>query len=122
MMAAEGGTAQGRVVVIGREGRRSSQMSDPNFADLSEQSRSFEALAQYQPGLVSVSGGGEPARVVAAHAQVSRDFLRVMGARPRLGREFLAEEQRVGAAPAALVGHATGRGCWKATRTSPAAP
>lgn len=96
-----------RVFEVGTEGTRASQMSDPNFADLSRQSRSLEALAQFQTTVVSVSGGTEPARVTAA--QVSRELLRVMGVQPVLGRSFLAEEQRQGAAPAALVSY----GYWR---------
>jgi len=90
-----------RVFEVGRDGNRPSQMSDPNFLDLSEQNRSFDGLAQYQTMLVSVAGGREAARVTAA--QVSRDFLRVMGVEPVLGRSFRAEEQREGAAPVVVV-------------------
>src|SRR4051812_22863269 len=71
-----------RVFEVGKDGTRPSQMSDPNFADLSQQNLSFEGLAQFQTMLVSVSGGNEPARVMAA--QVSRDFFRVMGVQPLL--------------------------------------
>jgi len=92
-----------RVFVVKRDGTRPSQMSDPDFTDLSDQNRSFEALAQYQTVLVSVSGGTEPARVTAA--QVSRGFFRVMGVQPHLGRTFQAEEQRQGVAPVALVSY-----------------
>ena len=92
-----------RVFEVGKDGTRPSQMSDPNFADLSQQNRTFEGLAQFQTMLVSVSGGHEPARVMAA--QVSRDFFRVMGVQPLLGRTFHADEQREGAAPVALVSY-----------------
>lgn len=92
-----------RVFEVGKGGTRPSQMSDPNFTDVSQQSRSFEGLAQFQTMVVSVVGGGEPARVTAA--EVSRDFFRVMGVQPLLGRTFHAEEQQVGAAPVALVSH-----------------
>jgi putative ABC transport system permease protein len=92
-----------RVFEIADDGHRPSQMSDPNFLDLAEQSRSFEALAQFQTSLVSLSGGTDPARVVAA--QVSRDFWRVLGVEPYLGRTFEAAEQQEGVAPVALVSH-----------------
>jgi putative ABC transport system permease protein len=92
-----------RVYEVGEDGTRPSQMADPNFADLSEQSRSFEALAQFQTYLVSVSGGTEPARITAA--QVSRGFFRVLGVQPHLGRTFRPEEQREGAAPVALLSY-----------------
>jgi len=92
-----------RVFEVGGNGKRFSQMADLNFADLAEQNRSFEGLAQYQTMLVSIAGGSEPSRVNAA--QVSRDFFRVMGVQPSLGRTFHADEQREGAAPVALVGY-----------------
>jgi putative ABC transport system permease protein len=92
-----------RVFEVGKDGTRPSQMSDPNFADLSQQNRSFEGVAQFQTMVVSVSGGREPARVTAA--QVSRDFFRVMGVQPVLGRTFHADEQKQGAAPVALVSY-----------------
>lgn len=92
-----------RVFEVGEGGRRPSQMSDPNFLDLSEQNRSFEALAQFQTGLASVAGGSEPARITVA--QVSRGFFRVMGVQPYLGRTFDAAEQREAVAPVALVSY-----------------
>lgn len=92
-----------RVFEVGEDGRRPAQMADPNFVDLSRQSRSFEALAQYQTSLVSIFAEGEAARVTAA--QVSRQFFDVMGVEPRLGRPFDPSEQREGTAPVALVSH-----------------
>lgn len=92
-----------RVFEVGEDGTRPNQMSDPNFADLSRQNRSFEALAQFQTMVVSVFGGGEPARVTVA--QASRGFFDVLGVQPRLGRTFHPEEQREGAARVALVSH-----------------
>lgn len=92
-----------RVFEVGANGSRANQMADLNFADFSEQSRSFEALAQFQTMLVSVSGSGTPARVVAG--QVSRGFFEVMGVEPYLGRPFRPEEQREGASRVAIVGH-----------------
>ncbi|HUF28558.1 MAG TPA: ABC transporter permease [Gemmatimonadaceae bacterium] len=81
-----------------------SSVSDPNFADWKEQSRSFSAMAQLATGGdVSVTGAGEPLRVPAA--RVSSEFLAVLGVQPVIGRGFVAEEQRLGGAPAVLVSH-----------------
>jgi len=77
-----------------------SRLADPNFADFRDQSRSFQALAKYQSGVVAVAGVGEPTRTVAA--AVSRDFFRVLGVAPVLGRGFLPEDARPGAAPVLL--------------------
>lgn len=92
-----------RVQEIGEDGRRASAMSDPNFTDLSRRSRSFAGLAQYKTLSGSVTGGQRPARVQVG--QVSRDFFRVMGMQPRLGRTFRSEEQRPGAAYVAVLSH-----------------
>jgi predicted permease len=79
--------------------------TDPNFYDLREQNRSFAALAELSGQLpVSVAGGKEAVR--SAAAAVSSDFFRVMGVGPAVGRAFLPEEQREGAAPTVVVGHA----------------
>ena len=92
-----------RVFEVGKDGTRPSSMADPNFADFSQQSRSFVGLAQFQTWPASISGNHEPVRVTTA--QVSRDFFAVMGVQPLLGRTFHAEEQKVGATPVALVSY-----------------
>lgn len=92
-----------RVFEIGKKGQQANQMSDPNFADIAQQNRSFEGLAQYQTLPAAVSGGSEPIRVTLA--QASKDFFRVLGTQPRLGRTFNAEEQREGAVYVALLSH-----------------
>jgi predicted permease len=80
------------------------QVSDPNFQDWQAQSRSFSALAQVgNRGIVSIAGATEPTRVRAA--VVSRDFFRVLGVQPVLGRAFLPEEQVEGGAPAVVVSY-----------------
>jgi len=52
------------------------KFSDPNFTDIYERTRSFDALAQYSSSVVSVAGGSEPVRVRAAW--VSREFFDVL--------------------------------------------
>jgi putative ABC transport system permease protein len=89
---------------IGEEGQRGA-MSNPNYEDIARQSRSFAALAQYgKGGTFTVLGASEPVR--ARTMGVSRDFFRVLGVRPVLGRGFVAEEQQEGGSPAAVVSHA----------------
>jgi putative ABC transport system permease protein len=80
------------------------RVTDPNFADWSDQSRSFAGLAQYQAVPQSVVGGAEPVRRMMA--AVSRDFFRVLGVQPVVGRGFAADETQVGGAPAVVVSHA----------------
>ena len=80
---------------------RPARLADPNFADFRDQSRSFEAMAKYRQGIVSVSGGSQPTRTTAAH--VSEGFLRVFGVQPAIGRDFSVADTKVGAGPAVLV-------------------
>jgi predicted permease len=89
-------------------------VADPNFADLQRDARGIRAMAEFQSGRVTVLGGAEAVR--APWAVVSRDFFAVMGVRPVLGREFVAEERQPGGAPAVVVSDAF----WR--RTLGAAP
>jgi predicted permease len=80
-----------------------SRLADPNFNDFRDQSRSFQAIAKYSAFVVSVAGAGEPTRTRVAY--VSPAFLRVLGVRPVVGRDFLASDGQKGAAPTLLLGH-----------------
>ncbi|HEX7029389.1 MAG TPA: ABC transporter permease [Gammaproteobacteria bacterium] len=68
----------------------------PNFIDLRARSETFDALAAYTSYSMTVAGEGDALR--ADGALVSGDFFAVIGARPAVGREFLAEETRNAAA------------------------
>jgi len=98
-----------RIVQLREVDDRGTPMSfaDPNFADLRAQSRSLQAVAEYEsevkPVAVEAPAGAAGAAMRATVAVASSDLLRVMGVRPALGRGFAAEEERSGAAPAALV-------------------
>jgi putative ABC transport system permease protein len=81
--------------------------TDPNFEDIRSQSHSFQGLAEYGAWVQSVSGGAEPTRTMVA--SVSRDFFPLMRVRPVMGRGFLPENHRFGAAPVALVSY----GYWR---------
>src|SRR5215469_621595 len=78
--------------------------ADPNFADVREQNRSLQGMAEYNALLETVSGAKEPTRTMISY--VSRDFFEVMGIEPVLGREFSPEEQRFDAWGVALVSYA----------------
>ena len=78
--------------------------SYPNFADWREQARSFAGVASTSfapPATVSV--GNEPVR--ATTVGVSRQFFRVLGVRPTVGREFTDAENAVGGTDAVMVSH-----------------
>jgi putative ABC transport system permease protein len=77
--------------------------TEPNFSDIRSTSQTLEGLAECNAGDFTITGGSEPTRALAA--EVSRDFLKVMGAAPLLGRGFNAEDQREGAAPVMLVSY-----------------
>jgi hypothetical protein len=78
--------------------------TDPDFADVARQARSFQALAQFQGARLTVAGGAQAERVGAAF--VSRDFPRVLGVRPLAGRWFAPDEQAPGAARTVVVSEA----------------
>jgi len=67
------------------------QFAEPNFLDVRDRSRTLEAVAQYsgQGQLTTVTGGSEPARAMTL--AVSKDFFRVIGTQPFLGRVFTSE-------------------------------
>jgi putative ABC transport system permease protein len=64
------------------------------YRELSERSRSFEALAVSRAWQPTVTGRGEPERIEAA--RVSADYFRVLGVEPFMGRGFTGDEDRVG--------------------------
>jgi putative ABC transport system permease protein len=92
-----------RVWEVDGKGRQM-RFADPNFDDVREQNRTLEGIAEFGSGLESVSAGSGARRVNVA--EVSRDFLAVMGVQPVMGRGFTAEDQKQGVAPAALVSYA----------------
>src|SRR5579871_1939260 len=84
-----------------------SRLADPNFDDFRDQNHSFEVIAKYSAGPVSVSGAGEPTRPVVA--SVSADFFKVFRVQPTIGRGFNTADTAKGSAPVALVSY----GYWK---------
>jgi putative ABC transport system permease protein len=77
-------------------------VSYPDFRDLREHNRSFEALAAYGSWTASVAAAGEGLRVGITH--VSGDFFGILGVQPILGRVFPPDDERVGAS-VVVVGH-----------------
>ncbi len=82
---------------------RQLQFADPNFEDVRAQVHSLQGMAALRSGESTVSVANAPDRVRVA--SVSADFFSVIGVQPLMGRLFVPEEQRFGAAPAALVSH-----------------
>ncbi len=81
--------------------------SGPNFGDWKEQNRVFEDMAA---GFMlpeygfNITGRGEPERVQAI--RLTWNYLSVLGVQPLIGRSFLPEEDRPGAASAVLISNA----------------
>jgi putative ABC transport system permease protein len=82
---------------------RPSRLADPNFDDLRDQNRSFQAIAKYADNVVSVSGASQPTRTKVA--AVSLDFLKVFGIQPIFGRDFIAGDAKKGAGRTVLVSY-----------------
>ena len=80
-----------------------SRLADPNFDDFRDRNHTFVAMAKFADWVTSVSGTPEPVR--ATVAPVSRDFFKVLGVQPFLGRGITADDARIGAAPIAVVSH-----------------
>ncbi|MFL6236573.1 MAG: ABC transporter permease [Thermoanaerobaculia bacterium] len=66
-----------------------------------ERSRSFEDIALYRSSQVTVTGDGTPERLPAG--LVTPSLFPVLRVKPSLGRPFVAEEGRPGAAPVVLL-------------------
>ena len=84
------------------EGNPKNSVAPANFADFREQSQVFDQLGTYsQPAGLNLTTADEPERVQAS--AVSANFFSVLGVRPALGRSFLPEEDKPGAAPVAII-------------------
>ena len=92
---------------------RPTRLADPNFDDFHVQSRSLQAMAKYSEHVASVSGASQPTRTTVAN--VSHDFLQVLGIQPILGRDFSTTDAKKGAGPTVLVSY----GYWKQYLGSP---
>jgi len=64
-----------RVFQVAASGYNRTNPSDPNFADLKAQTRSFEAFARSGTSVAPVGGGDEPVRATTAY--VSRETSRL---------------------------------------------
>jgi putative ABC transport system permease protein len=75
--------------------------SDPNFLDWHAQATSWEALAAFDSGTVSLTA--DPGIEVMRALRVTSDFLPALGFRPALGRNFRPEETRLGGDPSVTI-------------------
>jgi putative ABC transport system permease protein len=92
-----------RLLQIDNTGRRNGTVSEPNFEDWKNGTRSFVAMAEMAAGPTPVGVGTETTMIPGA--VVSREFFAVLGVQPASGRGFVAAEQAVGGVRAVVVGH-----------------
>jgi putative ABC transport system permease protein len=65
--------------------------SKGDFDDIKSQSQAFETMAMYRTKGMTLSGNGEPERVVAV--QVTPGFLDLFGVRPEMGRDIEPDDE-----------------------------
>ncbi len=86
------------------DGRSEAPLSDPEYLDYAERSRSLAIAAVAGEAMNISDGHGHAER--AAGAYVTANTFAVLGVRPALGRAFLPEEERDGGAQVAILTHA----------------
>jgi len=80
----------------------------PNFSDWRERAQSFEGMASIRKQTLNLTGIDKP--VSLNGRTVNWNFFHLLGVQPQLGRLFVAEDDRRGAARTALLSDGT----WKA--------
>jgi putative ABC transport system permease protein len=83
-------------------------LADAQFVALREQDRSFEAIATFSREPLTLTSGGDAARVVSA--AVTPDFLRVLRVSPAAGRSFGPRDGQDGSERVVLVSETLWRG------------
>ena len=85
------------------EGNSGSSIGYPNFVDWRAQNKVFEHIAATQSVSFVLTGHGEAELIPSSY--ISEGFFSILGAKPALGRDFLAAEDKPGATPVAIVSH-----------------
>jgi putative ABC transport system permease protein len=80
-----------------------SRASAPDFLDWREQSPVFENLSAWTFDRFNITSGDTPERI--AGSSVSANFLRALKVTPAMGRDFLPEEEKPGAAHVAIISY-----------------
>lgn len=89
----------------GKESNDHYQVSVGDYFDWRERSRSFEQLAGFFPTWNATYTAPDVADRLSVGV-VSANFLRALGVRPRVGRDFIEGEDKRGAAGVAILSHA----------------
>jgi putative ABC transport system permease protein len=83
--------------------RRDDGVGVQDYLDWCRRQKSFEGLAAFSNGTVTVSGGDHPERLNGGTLTVGA--LNLLGVKPIVGRGFQPGEDQPGAAPVALLGY-----------------
>jgi len=78
-------------------------VSPANWMDWQRQSKSFESLAAWTTGAITLSGQGEPDRL--KRQLVSAEFFPLLRAQPLLGRTFTSDDDRPNAPDVVVLSH-----------------
>ena len=78
-------------------------ISPPEYMQISENMRSFEAVGAFRSGEMSIGTDDQPERVTGAIA--SHQLFEALGVAPELGRYYTEEEDFPGAAPVIVLSH-----------------
>lgn len=80
------------------------QVSYPTFVDWRARNQVFEAMSIFRGWGVNLTGAGEAQYLDAR--MVTADYFKIMRAVPFLGRDFTADDDKVGAAPVVIISYA----------------
>ena len=76
-------------------------ISYPNFLDWQRDNRTFASMAAFAPTSFSLTGVGEAEQISVE--RISAEFFSTLGVKPMAGRDFTAEDDRLGVSPVALI-------------------
>ena len=79
------------------------EISEPEFLDLREQTRSFSDIAATRPGLFNLTGDGDPELLVGV--RVSADLFHLLGVEAAVGRTFQPDDDQPGHADVVILSH-----------------
>ncbi len=87
--------------------KREMGVSYPDSRDWQRSAHSFQQMATYRGSDFQLTGSGAPEHVNGS--QVSAGFFGLLGVKPALGRDFIAQEDQRGGAPVAILSDALWR-------------
>jgi predicted permease len=90
-----------------KTGWTTNALNGANFLEYKQRSTCFEAAAVYQDATLTLSGDGEPQRIVAT--RVGYEFFPILRIRPRLGRVLAAADDEPDGPKVAIIDHALWR-------------